>query len=161
MDLGIAIEHVERGGHISPVVIERCVNLAALKHGYDPTLQLAILDVEGGRKGAVSYNKSNGSFDLGPGQINTIQFEERWFKREYPNVTWQELAQNTCLNLEVSGRILKARIDELKPNKSIWNAVGNYHSKTYKYKLIYLQKVMKAYRARAERNGNGYNIAWN
>lgn len=160
MIVDISLDDVERGTYIAPVVIEQCVEIAAEKHDYDATLMMAILDVERGRKGTVSYNKSNGSFDLGPGQVNTIQFEENWFKKEYPNLTWQELASNVCLNLEVAGRVFKQRLKELKPGESVWNAVGHYHSKTKKYKLIYLQKVMKAYRVRAEKNGTGYRVAW-
>ena len=160
MIVDISIDDVERGTYIAPAVIERCVERGAEKHDYDATLMMAILDVERGRKGTVVYNKSNGSFDLGPGQVNTIQFEERWFQKEYPDLTWQELSMNVCLNLEVAGRVFKQRLKELKPGQSVWNAVGHYHSKTKKYKLIYLQKVMKAYRVRAEKNGTGYRVAW-
>ncbi|MEZ9699757.1 lytic transglycosylase domain-containing protein [Vibrio sp. 10N.261.46.E12] len=156
----ITIEDVNRGEYIAPIVIERCVDKAAYKHEFDPSLLMAILDVERGRKGTVTYNTSNGSFDLGPGQVNTIQFQERWFQKEYPTVTWQELSSNTCLNLEVAGRVLKQRIKELKPGESVWNAVGHYNSKTKKFKIAYLQKVMKAYRLRAEKYGTGYRLAW-
>ena len=156
----LTIDNVQQGVPISPIVIEKCVNRAAVKLGYDPMLMLAILDVERGKKGAVVYNKSNGSFDLGPAQINTIQFGETWFRQEYSDVTWQQLSSDVCLNLEVAGRVLKQRLNELKPGQSVWNAVGHYHSKTPKYKLVYLQKVMRAYRLRAEKEGTGYHVAW-
>ena len=156
----ISMDDVNRGSYIAPVVIERCVAKAAKSHGYDKNLMLAILDVERGRKGTVSYNKSNGSFDLGPGQVNTIQFQEYWFKREYPKVTWQSVSSNVCLNLEIASRVLKQRLKELKPGESTWNAVGHYHSKTGKYKISYLQKVMKSYRVRAEKSGSGFKMSW-
>ncbi len=158
--LDISIEDVNRGQYIAPDVIERCEDKATTEHKVDASLLMAILDVERGRKGTVTYNTSNGSYDLGPGQVNTIQFEEWWFKKEYPTVTWRELSTNTCLNLEVAGRVLKQRIKELKSGESIWNAVGHYNSKTKKYKIAYLQKVMKAYRLRAEKYGTGYRLAW-
>ncbi|EJL6460821.1 lytic transglycosylase domain-containing protein (plasmid) [Vibrio cholerae] len=158
MVIDISIDDVARGTTVAPMVIEQCVEKAADKLDFDSTLMMAILDVERGKKGTVSYNESNGSFDLGPGQVNTIQFEEYWFKHEYPTVTWQRLKDDVCLNLEVAGRVLKQRLNELKDGQSVWNAVGHYHSKTKTYKLIYLQKVMKAYRIRAEKEGAGFNI---
>ena len=160
MFVDIPLEELTKGTPLAPVVIEQSVDRAARKHDFDPTLMMAILDVERGNKCAVIRNKSNGSHDLGPGQVNTIQFEESWFKKEYPNVTWQQLACDVDLNLEIAGRVLRQRLNELKPGQSVWNAVGHYHSKTHKYKLIYLQKVMKAYRVRAENNGQGYRVSW-
>ncbi|WP_288985304.1 lytic transglycosylase domain-containing protein [uncultured Pseudoalteromonas sp.] len=160
MGVDIPTEALTYGEPVQQVVVEQCVSKSADKHRFDPTLLLAILDVEGGNKGAVIRNSSNGSHDLGPGQINTIQFKEHWFKKEYPNITWQQLSMDVCLNIEVAGRVLKQRLNELKPNQSVWNAVGNYHSKTDKYKLIYLQKVMKAYRIRTEQEGGGFRMSW-
>lgn len=37
---------------------------------------------------------------------------------------------------------------------------GELPLKTDKYKLIYLQKVMKAYRIRTEQEGGGFRMSW-
>ncbi|AWK84448.1 lytic transglycosylase domain-containing protein [Photobacterium damselae] len=145
------------GTAVSQVVIERCVDKAISRHPVDKYLLLAILDVENGREGMIRKNAGK-TWDLGVGQINTIQFRERWFKHEYKGVNWKELAGNTCLNIDVAARILELRISELKTGESIFNAVGHYHSKTPKYKMNYLQLVMKKYFARAKRIGTGFNL---
>jgi len=158
--IDIPDEAITKGTPIAPIEIQQCIEKSASKHSVDQTLLQIIIETENGKKGTVRYNKSNGSHDLGPAQINTIQFEENWFQKEYPNVTWQNLSSDVCLNIDVAGRVFKQRISELKPSQSIWNAVGNYHSKTHKYKLRYLQKVMKAYRVRAQEQGEGYRVSW-
>ncbi|MGI2185327.1 lytic transglycosylase domain-containing protein [Shewanella oncorhynchi] len=160
MIVDIPLEAISQGTPVAPIVIERSVEKAANKFDFDSALLMAILDVERGNKCAVIRNESNGSHDLGPGQVNTIQFEERWFKKEYPDVTWKQLACDVELNLEIAGRVLRQRLNELEPGQSVWNAVGHYHSKTKDFKLTYLQKVMSAYRVRAEKEGQGYRVSW-
>ena len=160
MSAYIEIPHQnETNGHpVSQITIQRCVDAATLKHHINNKyLLLAILDVEKGNEGMVRKNRGH-SWDLGVAQINTIQLKERFFRYEYNSVTWKELANNTCLNIDVAARILEIRIAELKKGESVFNAIGNYHSKTPSHKMKYLQVVMHKYLQRAKKLGTGFNL---
>lgn len=151
-------QQYETAGHpISQVQIEKYVDAAALKHHIDKYLLLAILDVEHGNEGMIKKNNGQ-SWDLGVAQINTIQFNEVFFKQEYQDVNWMKLANNTSLNIDVAARILELRISELKTGESIINAVGHYHSKTPSHKMKYLQTLMHKYYQRAKKSGTGFNL---
>lgn len=154
----IALTDVTPGTELPQTIVEQCVRQASSKFHFDPALYFAILTVEHGRNGTVSYNKGNGSYDLGIAQVNTVQFKESWYKSEYSEFTWRDVANIPCLNIEVGARVLKQRISELKSGQSVWNAVGHYHSRTGKRKLKYLQLVMDAYYQRAKSSGTGFNI---
>ena len=155
----IEIPHqYERTGHpVTQVHIEKCAHSAALHHHIDEYLLLAILDVEHGNEGMVKKNNGQ-TWDLGVAQINTVQLKEDFFKREYKNITWRKLANNTCLNIDVAARILELRISELHKGASVFNAAGHYHSKTPTHKMAYLQIVMHKYFQRATKSGTGFNL---
>ena len=50
MGVDIPTEALTYGEPVQQVVVEQCVSKSADKHRFDPTLLLAILDVEGGIK---------------------------------------------------------------------------------------------------------------
>lgn len=154
--LDISDHDISRGEPVREAVIIQCAESAAYRRNIDPDILLSIiLEAERGNNGSVVSN-TNGSYDLGVAQVNTIQFTEPWFQKIYPD--WKAVANNVCVNISAAADVLKRRIDELSPGESIWNAVGHYNSKTKPIKLTYLRKVMSGYRKRAEARGSGFNV---
>ncbi|MBB1390225.1 lytic transglycosylase domain-containing protein [Shewanella sp. SG44-6] len=154
--LDISDHDISRGEPVREAIVTECAENAAYRRNIDPDILLSIiLEGERGNNGSVVSN-TNGSYDLGVAQVNTIQFTEPWFKKIYPD--WKTVANNVCVNISAAADVLKRRIDELSPGESIWNAVGHYNSKTKLIKLTYLRKVMIGYRKRAELRGSGFNV---
>lgn len=124
-------------GREAPLV-QACIERAAHDYGIHTHLIQAILKVEGGKVGTMSRN-TNGSYDLGPMQINTL-----WLKEvaQY-KVSKDDLKNNPCVNIYVGTWILSNKISEAG---DVWKGVGNYHSKTPRFHKRYLAKVVKAYR---------------
>lgn len=92
-----------------------------------PHLLATILSVEGGEVGKWSPN-SNGTYDIGPGQINTIWLPElaRAYGRTEQAVA-AALTYDGCFNVAVSAWILQKNIREMG---GVWQGVGAYHSRT-------------------------------
>ncbi|WP_341503562.1 lytic transglycosylase domain-containing protein [Gallaecimonas sp. GXIMD4217] len=114
-----------------------CVAKAALDFQLASSLLKAIIKAEGGKKGLVRKN-SNGTFDLGVAQINSIHLPS--MQQHYPKLTWQSLAWDTCTNVHVAARLLKGHL--IATNGDIWEAVGRYHSHTPRHKENYQQRVV-------------------
>lgn len=149
--------HANSGVKIPAASLVRCIDKALTHHAVDTMLLTAIIKTENGNQGSFVIN-SNGTADLGPAQINTIHLDEPWFKFQYPEANAHEVANNVCLNIDIAANILHQRISELRPDQSIWDAAGHYHSKTKKVKIIYLQRLMKNYQLIAEKKGSCFNI---
>nr|WP_278986238.1 lytic transglycosylase domain-containing protein [Plesiomonas shigelloides] len=120
--------------------MQYCISMASRLYNVPGILLKAISQVEGGKKGTISKN-SNGSYDLGPMQINTIHLPR--LEAQFPGLTWKALASNTCLNVAVAGALLREHLTQCQ--EDVWCAVGNYHSKTPKYHITYRTKVVNAY----------------
>ncbi len=123
--------------------LEDCVNYSAKYFNIHPYVIKALIVVEGGKNGTMSKN-SNGTYDMGIMQINTIHLPA--LQKKYPNITWKDIATNTCINIGVGTSILNDRLKEIKNKEDFWIGVGNYHSKTPKYRNRYLEKVYVAYK---------------
>lgn len=143
--------YLSNGYRVPQQELEFCIAKAA--RPIDPDLLLAVLVAEGGRRGAIVQNK-NGSFDLGVGQINTIQYTETWFKSRYPD--WRQVAQDTCTGVAAAADVLLRRMSELNVGQSVWEAVGHYNSKTAMVKIQYLQNVMQIYTRLSQNKGTEY-----
>ncbi|MGL5757903.1 lytic transglycosylase domain-containing protein [Plesiomonas sp.] len=120
--------------------MQYCIAKASQLYSVPGILLKAISQVEGGKKWTISKN-SNGSYDLGPMQINTIHLPR--LQAQFPGLTWQALASNTCLNVAVAGSLLQEHLYQCQGD--VWCAVGNYHSKTPQYHINYRTKVVNAY----------------
>nr|WP_229650316.1 lytic transglycosylase domain-containing protein [Vibrio splendidus]MCC4882976.1 lytic transglycosylase domain-containing protein [Vibrio splendidus] len=132
---------------VSESVIERCVSYSANHFDINKNVIKSIVLVEGGKAGTMSRN-SNGTYDMGIMQINTIHLPD--IKKKYPTVTWKDVAYDPCINIGIGSWILSQR---LKEASSYWVGVGNYHSKTPKFRNRYLKKIYAAYRGVVSRNG--------
>ncbi len=135
---------------VEPKVLERCVNYSSRYFGIHPNIIKSIIIVEGGKNGSMSRN-SNGTYDMGIMQINTIHLPD--IIRKYPGLTWSDVSYKPCVNIGIGASILNDRLKELKPNQDYWIGVGNYHSKTPKYRTLYLSKIYSAYRKLIKNKG--------
>lgn len=99
-----------------------CVVSAAHRFDLPVEALMSILLVEGGKLGGESRNE-NGTFDLGPMQINTV-----WLGKDSPlmkHVSYAKLRDDLCTNVHSSAWILASHLPKAK---DIWTAIGYYHS---------------------------------
>ena len=123
--------------HASPASLN-CWDMAGQKFNVDPWLLLAIADVESGLT-SKSFNKnSNGSYDLGLMQVNTIHLKEL----QKLGINSNHLLNNDCVGIYVAAMLLKRSTD--KYGKNI-DGIGGYHSGTPSRRRAYGMKVLKAY----------------
>lgn len=118
---------------------DQCIVAASRKYDVHPLVILSILKVENGKIGTLSRN-TNGTYDLGPMQINTINID--FLKKEFPGLTWKHLTYDLCTSVFAGTFFLKERIEEAD---KYWEGVGNYHSKTPSLRQKYLNKVIGKY----------------
>lgn len=114
---------------------DQCVFSAAARYSIPVPVFQAVLRTEGGWVGLKKRN-TNGSYDLGPAQINTIHLPEL---RQY-GITEAALANDSCTNLHVAAFRMRSEINRVG---DFWRGIGNYHSRTPKFHNIYLGKVRK------------------
>lgn len=111
-------------------------------------LVTAIRLTEGGTVGQVSRNK-NGSFDIGPMQINSTHLP---LLSRY-GITYDALLNNGCQNIFVGTWILH---NELQGSPALWSAIGNYNSRTPVHNIEYQRRVwLKLQRIWADRLAGG------
>lgn len=97
---------------------------------------VSMLLVEGGRVGLESPN-TNGSFDYGPMQINSVWLGPK--SPLYGFVSAPQLRDNLCTNIHSAAWILASH---MKRANDIWLAVGKYHSPyTEELQRTYMLKV--------------------
>lgn len=116
-------------------ILAACLMLASQTYSVPPAVLVGIYKAEGGKVGQEVRN-TNGSYDLGPMQINTIWMPElakRWGVSEGTARKW--VRDDACTNVGVSAWILKGHMQE---TGSLSKAIAHYHSRTphfgYKYK---------------------------
>ncbi len=110
-------------------------NLQVIADNFDIPLWalLGILATEKGKNGQAIQN-SNLTWDLGAFQINTIHLNEL----KALGLEANTILENANINACVAGWILSRH---LAKTKDTWEAIGNYHSKTPKLKINYINKV--------------------
>jgi len=134
-----------------------CLMIAAQTYSVPPQVLVGILHVEGGRIGQQVANK-NGSYDLGPMQINTIWLPElakNWGVSQKVAHKW--LRDDGCTNVNVAAWILRQHLVE---TGSLAKAVAQYHSRTPSKGSSYKAKVVDVMRkkgllAKAENKNAG------
>jgi hypothetical protein len=136
---------------VSPdgVYIRGCLLAAGNAYQEPPAVLVILLNVEGGRLGAVSPN-TNGTVDIGPMQVNDIwlpKLAAHWATTE--RAAYVALRDNFCANVEAGAWILRIGLDEARGD--FWDGIGIYHSHDPGYKRSYLNAVLKeALRLEAE-----------
>ena len=112
---------------------EQCIAGASAHYLVHPDIIRAILRQEGGRVGAVSWNR-NGTYDIGPMQINSSHLSElRGF-----GISRDQLLTDECLNIYIGTWMLKKAI-VTAPN--VWAGIGDYHSHTPDLNVTYQWQV--------------------
>lgn len=122
-----------------PNYLLSCIMATSLYYGVPPAALVGIYGVEGGSQG-IAVRNTNGSYDLGYMQINTIhapEMAEIWGISEEEAI--ESIRHDACTNVEVAGFLLARH---MKDADHIYDAIGRYHSKTPKYKKIYIDKVI-------------------
>ncbi len=113
--------------------------MASQTYDVPPALLVGIYKAEGGKVGQQVAN-TNGSFDLGPMQINTLWLPELAKEWGVSRETAHKLVRDdACTNVGVAAKILSSHLRE---TKSITKALGYYHSRTPKYGNRYKKHVL-------------------
>lgn len=124
-------------------ILAACLMLASQTYSVPPAVLVGIYKAEGGQVGQEVRN-TNGSYDLGPMQINTIWMPDlaaKWGVNEETAHKW--VRDDACTNVGVAAWILKGHLDE---TKSLSQAIAHYHSRTplhgtkYKSRVINIMK---------------------
>lgn len=120
-------------------IIAACLMMASQTYDVPPALMVGIYKAEGGKIGQEVRNE-NGSYDLGPMQINTIwlpELADRWDVSV--DKAKKMVRDDACVNTKVAAWILRNHINE---TKSLSQALQHYHSRTPRYGTKYKQRVL-------------------
>lgn len=115
-----------------------CIAEAAQLYHIQPALLMAVLRTEGGHVGQIHRN-ANGSYDMGPAQINSI-----WLPvLAKSGITKNMVLNDRCLNITIGAWILGKSMAGVSPQNPalFWQHVGNYNSNTPVFNHIYAVKV--------------------
>lgn len=120
-------------------VLAACLMLASQTYSVPPAVLVGIYKAEGGKVGQEVRNE-NGSYDLGPMQINTVwlpDLAQRWGVQQ--NTARQWLRDDPCTNVGVAAWILRSHLDE---TGSLSKAIAHYHSRTPHFGTKYKSRVI-------------------
>ena len=121
-------------------ILAACLMLASQTYSVPPAVLVGIYKAEGGKVGQEVKN-TNGSYDLGPMQINTIwlpELADKWGVSEQTARKW--VRDDACTNVGVSAWILKGHLNE---TGSLSKAIAHYHSRTPRHGTRYKKKVVE------------------
>lgn len=121
-----------------------CVVEAARASGLPLAALVGILATENGRAGEALQN-DNGTWDMGPFQINTTHVNELTEMGIAP----EAVLRDGCINAYAAAWLLRK---EYNRTGDIWQAVGAYHSRTPHRRDAYITQV-KIHLARLYRSG--------
>lgn len=124
----------------------QCIERASAQYGIHTDVLFAILLVEGGTVGKDSKANDNGTYDIGPFQINSMHRKEL----ASIGVDEQRLRNDGCVNAMVAARHLKRTITpemlkSVRTQEDYLSVLANYHSATPKHNKIYADKLLKAF----------------
>ena len=120
-------------------ILAACLMLASQTYDVPPALLVGIYKAEGGKVGQEVKN-TNGSYDLGPMQINTLWLPELAKEWGVTTETARKLVRDdACTNTKVAAWILREHINE---TQSLTQALQHYHSRTPKYGEKYKKRVL-------------------
>jgi hypothetical protein len=110
----------------------------------EPLALYLILDVEGGTVGLNSLPNKNGTYDIGPAQINSSHL----VKLAARGVSQREIRESLCTNILVQAFLYN---DARKRAPTVAKAIALYHSPTSHVQLEYLANVEAALARRQQR----------
>lgn len=125
---------------ITAKALAACLIMASNTYQVPPAVMVGIMHVEGGRVGGESGPNVNGTYDLGPMQVNTHwlpQLARAW------NVDVRTartiVRDDGCMNVKVAAWILHNKIQE---SGSLYRGIAHYHSATPWLGSRYAAKVV-------------------
>lgn len=124
-------------------ILAACLMLASQTYSIPPAVLVGIYKAEGGQIGQEVHN-TNGSYDMGPMQINTIwlpELADKWGVSETTARKW--VRDDACTNVGVAAWILKSHLTE---TGSLSQAIAHYHSRTPVHGKRYKNKVVSILR---------------
>jgi hypothetical protein len=130
---------------IAAKTLAACLMIASNTYQVPPAVMIGIMHVEGGRVGQQVLNR-NGSYDLGPMQVNTIwlpELSKLWNVDRRTAHHW--VRDNGCVNVHVAAWILRQKINN---TGSLTRGIGHYHSATPWRSQNYLGKVVNVMEAK-------------
>ena len=110
-----------------------CVLDAAHSSGMPAAALFAILATEGGKTGEALSNK-NGTWDLGPFQVNTVHLNELAAMGISPDA----VLRDGRVNAYAAAWLLRK---EYRRTGNLWRAIGTYHSRTPHRRDAYIRRV--------------------
>jgi hypothetical protein len=114
-----------------------CSVAMAIRYGVPANLVLAVAEIENGKPGQWVEN-TNGTFDVGPMQINTAYLAEL---RKF-GISSADVAGKGCYPYELATWRLKGHL--VRDEGDIWTRAANYHSRTPEHNRPYRRKLMAA-----------------
>jgi hypothetical protein len=129
---------------MTPQVLAACLMLASQNFQVPPQALIAIMQVEGGHVGQAVGPNINGSYDLGPMQVNTRWVPElqKIWHTDYATALYR-VRDDGCVNVHVAAWILRQRVNE---TGNLYKGIAAYHSYTPVHGNQYLQKIIVALR---------------
>lgn len=123
--------------------IMECIATASRNYQVPRILVISIIKTESnGNPAAINRNR-NGTTDNGLMQINTVWHQR--LERHYgiANASYH-IKHNVCYNINVGTWILSNEIaSAVRAGKTLWDGVGNYHSRTARFNVSYQKQVAK------------------
>lgn len=112
-----------------------CWHAAGKAYHLPPTLLYSIALVESGNRAWVVNRNTNGTYDLGVMQINSMHLP----RLARYGITAQKLLADPCLNVHVGAMILRENIDRYGWS---WRAIGAYNAGSEHKRAAYARKVI-------------------
>lgn len=110
-----------------------CVLDAAHSSGMPAAALFAILATEGGKTGEALSNK-NGTWDMGPFQVNTVHLNEL----AAMGISPETVLRDGHVNAYAAAWLLRK---EYRRTGNLWRAIGTYHSRTPHRRDAYIRRV--------------------
>lgn len=125
----------------------QCLQKVSQKYGIHLDVFFAILMVEGGTVGQNNKGNTNGSYDIGPFQINSIHLPEL----SRLGVSEAQLRNNGCVNADVAGMLIQRSVMNERVLSTIIDgptyltALARYHSVTPVHNERYAGLLLNAF----------------
>lgn len=113
-----------------------CVQNAAARHDVPLAALFGILATEGGRVGEALSN-TNGTWDLGPFQVNTCHINRLLRHGIRP----EDVLADACVNADAAALLLRGELERSRGD--LWDALGAYHSRTARHHAAYRQRLRR------------------
>jgi hypothetical protein len=125
---------------LTAAALASCLISAANTYQVPAAVMIGIMQVEGGHIGQEAGPNINGTYDLGPMQVNSRWMPELakvWHVNTPTARVW--VRDNGCVNVYVAAWILKQKIAE---TGTLFGGIAHYHSATRNEGYNYAIKVV-------------------